>query len=1391
MNINSTLYKWTRYWIAQEGIKVIYDRNDFPIYSTQGYGKFHIKMGIPLSSLEYSRCLILLGEPGTGKSTELMLARGSEGYTAKYNLSHHSTEREVVDAIESLKEFKDWKLSDQKLFLYLDGFDEAMLHVRTINHALTRWLAMNSGEFRINEGLFNVRIACRSSAWPSDVTQSLKEIFGDDHVQEVELAPLSEVEVRTAAEENNLDSTKFVESLKHAGLVKLALEPVTLKFLLQSFATGALAEVGTDKYKLFAQGCLALCSETNKSYLGVKRLTPKERMILASRIALYCMISNKNTIVRGDERINLQETDFTADDFVGDSFRLDDAQQTPRLEDFKEVLDSALFERVGDSQFRFKHKTYAEFLAGWHLNSMVTNVKTLHQLLTSPFDKQVVFPQLREVSGWTIAANPEFFESIAYTEPLYLISTPKEFSSAQREIIAKTLITKAKRYELMDGYDSRKFYAKLSYSGLSKLIGPLIRSRKVNNVVKRIAVNVAGACRLNDLADDLLRILADGLEPTFIRKEVVKAIAELSDEKSMNQLIPYALQSRLSDYDDEIKGSVLSVVYPKLITTSQMLNALTPVKRRSLYGAYRGFQDQVGDTIPDEDLTVVINYLLTREDAIVSGSLGDFENLVNSIVFRSWKMVIEPNVLDSFSQLIVKLLVEYVRFEIPEVDSDRRAVVENIFRNYRDSLKPYQFTMRGSPDNTSLLSLYDWDWLVELFKGEVDPDTKVYLGEIVFYLFTLDDSTHVIEFLELAYPCKPLWKRLSQWLQPIDLESEEANNQKKYRKGSASRSNANNSTEQIDGVEIINTRVTAHLIKIRAGAKDEWWKLILDLRFNHDGTSRSDADYVFDVRKLPGWVLLTDENRLGVIDAANDFLKAHIPDVQWMFTNQFNRQELGGYKALVLLLSIDEELLNDFSVEFWRNWTPVITWCTFNTLNEVPSDQERLLVLCYTKSRDEFIRFVEEYLLHQLRADKDLYDLYKFKSVTDDNLARMLLKLIYSTECSLKNQQCIIEALLKKNVVIAQEFIRRKMLSVFQEDDRTEFSLFCASRVLLNFNALDWPQFWNYLQKNREAGKAVFRAAADKLGYHRSNKLDLITPSQRAQLLVWLFKNFPSLPDDDNGDVHFTTRDNLVEFRSQVLRSLIESGTTEGVQAMKDAQEMYPESSDMKWWLANAKEILHRNAWHAVPVLQLRHVLNDAQKRFVRNSEDLTRTVLESLERFQKKLKGHNPLSPFLWDQRGSGGTNRKKKHYHKDENFLSDLIKMHLEYDLVQRRMIVNREVEIKKAVIKGQGERTDLLIEAFRDVTNDKVNLVIEVKGCWHPELDTSMETQLRNRYLDKYKSNHGLYVIGWYYGPDFAKPKKIVSKASFKKTFELQAAELSNEIVKIQSVVLDCSL
>jgi hypothetical protein len=97
----------------------------------------------------------------------------------------------------------------------------------------------------------------------------------------------------------------------------------------------------------------------------------------------------------------------------------------------------------------------------------------------------------------------------------------------------------------------------------------------------------------------------------------------------------------------------------------------------------------------------------------------------------------------------------------------------------------------------------------------------------------------------------------------------------------------------------------------------------------------------------------------------------------------------------------------------------------------------------------------------------------------------------------------------------------------------------------------------------------------------------------------------------------------------------------------------------------------------------------------------------------------------------------------------------LHLRRDLWNKGIILNREVEIRPRHGAGgnPGERTDIRVDAvgfdssLRRITT--LTVIVEVKGCWHAEVNTAMETQLRDRYLADNHCSHGLYLVGWFSG------------------------------------------
>src|SRR5258708_37673741 len=166
-------------------------------------------------------------------------------------------------------------------------------------------------------------------------------------------------------------------------------------------------------------------------------------------------------------------------------------------------------------------------------------------------------------------------------------------------------------------------------------------------------------------------------------------------------------------------------------------------------------------------------------------------------------------------------------------------------------------------------------------------------------------------------------------------------------------------------------------------------------------------------------------------------------------------------------------------------------------------------------------------------------------------------------------------------------------------------------------------------------------------------------------------------------------------------------------------------------------------------------MVQDKERRLAQNGEQLLAVVMESLVRLQETLHGETPARIFLWNELPAGDESQKR-YRPKDENSLSDYIKLHLERDLKQRGIIVHREVEIRRAQGGKAGERTDLYVEAYvagpGQMKIDTLTVIIEVKGCWHEKVESAMKTQLVDRYLKDTACRHGLYLVGWFNCPQW---------------------------------------
>lgn len=277
--------------------------------------------------------------------------------------------------------------------------------------------------------------------------------------------------------------------------------------------------------------------------------------------------------------------------------------------------------------------------------------------------------------------------------------------------------------------------------------------------------------------------------------------------------------------------------------------------------------------------------------------------------------------------------------------------------------------------------------------------------------------------------------------------------------------------------------------------------------------------------------------------------------------------------------------------------------------------------------------------------------------------------------------------------------------------------------------------------------------------------------------------------------ITYGRKENISEWRDGMMEHLRNRGTFEACRQIERVAAELPELREtLKWTLYQARAEARRQTW-LTP--RPEHVLALASRpgaRLVQNGDQLLEVLVESLERFQEKLHGKTPAVFAPWNEVGGSYTP-------KDEERLSDEVTLHLEQDLVGRGVVVNREVVIRRGVPGRRGQRTDIHVDALvpcaaRD-QYETVSAIVEAKGCWNSDLNTAMQTQLVDRYLEGNRCHHGLYLVGWFnceqWDTEHRRRKRPpaygVEEARSK--FEEQAHQLSRGDLRVKAVILDTAL
>lgn len=1367
MSNNKSSFPWPRYWFPEGNSEyATFVQSGYLTLPSPEYSHYYPAIPSQLSGLTQIPVLILLGEPGYGKSqalTEEHSRLNSEhaddlvifcdlktfGPGDQQSLQHQLLDEKKLKLVEQ----------GQRLWILLDGLDECTLH------SPADWLIREFiNKIDHPEQVF-VRITCRASSWPQLLEKAFTERWSsvtNTPVKIWRLCPLREEDVSIAAQLSQINETEFLSAIAERNVEELAAIPVTLLFMLKLFQQNQLPRQRTD---IFEKGLNLLCEDSPERQKSQKKsqVSADTRFLAAAKMALGYILQGCNGIWHGS-RVDCHQGLFTVKAIVGTE-NYNDIQHTLDELAISETLElTGVFTRLDLHRFQFASRTFAEFLAAWYISKSKVPTSQKLKLLLHP-ESQRLIPDLHETAAWLSALDADFRTWLVNHEPEAALEADfATLAQADLPALVDGLLQLAVE-EQRQSY-SWKRLTKLNYPGIESKLSRLIADGTAPIFSRAVAIRIAAACKPQSLGTELAELALNDREDVDLRKLAMSCIARI-DDNSKTRLIPLAE----SDHDLSLKAIALSVLGPRLMGAEAFFRQISPayLETASSELRYIVYKDSFLGVLDANDLISGLKWITQHapigHDQFISNRLKSrllakaFDNLNTEGVAQALVDAIKA-LRQNYEYLFDGLERNHTQNFFDDT-VNRRIVLAELIKKV-DASDVWKFF--------SLNCFWEEDcsWLFnQLDNTSLESERHVIAVIISHFIRRYENRDAVEEVLrraglDVGNPDPILAKYLAWLIFPMDLTDEETIRVKtQYWEHKDLMAEINQPRQAQSLANPPEFYIKTNLVTCEAGDFNRWANLVASLELDEDGSQV----FGHDPDSLPGWQIADDTLRSRIAEVAINYLeRAEPPDEEILLQN--SRTRVQAACGLAVAIVADTDNLKRLSNENLSRWCLVVVTHFFEH-----ETQQRV----FRKLRSIVPEAFDIAVLKRADQEAKAGNVQILDSCEEIWHPNFLLQLAVSR---LTHSDWPFYCRLR----LAELLIRNKVEGVIEQlidwlTIEQDSSNRCSIVKTLLLNAL--IQTWSILQKlltdETELAQEVILAVADNTWRTTSvySKLDV-------EQLGWLYDRiqglFPPLEDPPTPNGVFTPypRLEVVQFRDGIVGWLVGLATPAAIKELDRICKAYPDSP----WLIRAKADACKNLWRQertqLSFAESIRLLSDPNSTVVRDSQELMVATKEALERFaHEALHGSPPLTVFLW--------NGNKTKVPVSEQKLSDFLKFYLDREWRGRRIIINREVEIRNWRDFGIGERTDILIQAHTP-NGDSACVVIEVKVDNNVKPEDIPE-QLVGKYLDSEAKTCGIYLVGW-----FGKSRCTIEK--LRENADQYAADNSTDKIKVNSLILDLS-
>lgn len=571
---------------------------------------------------------VILGEPGMGKS-ELIREIG------------RLLEIKLISATRLMHHPRPESFVTEGKPLLIDGLDEAI--------AYRDGDAVDLIFAKLEEaGNPDFMLSCRAREWQSRNESKIRQIY-DIKPTVLILEALSREEAQSFLSHHyqKIDAPHVLGHLDANGIADLYSNPLTLGLIGRVAESNA--ELPQTRGALFDSVCSLIWPEhdPDRSDLGLGLLSNEQALSAAGAIAAGMLLAGADAV---SQAVPLQTTE-------GD-IRLADLKSLPGAEAVGEILSSKLFQSIGVGRATLIHRVIAEFLGARWLAQVAKTGRAQRRLLNQMSGSGNVPSSLRGLHAWIAYHSASMANDVIAADPFGVLryGDASRLTAEQAERMLDALNDLAKDDPYFRAQDwARYATAGLMNPALKDKIQKLIASGESNAHLRSLLIQgLHGAQLASELADTLESIVFSASHFYGERSDALAALMPYRDRAWCQSAIMMLLDlctedsARLArELVEEIDCDVNDEVLVTTLLTCMGLTRSAVPKRRPTRAISLFHYRRFGRSLPIARVQSVLD-LIAEFSSIVENSdhrgLSSLAQFISVLIVRSIdERVVDPD----------------------------------------------------------------------------------------------------------------------------------------------------------------------------------------------------------------------------------------------------------------------------------------------------------------------------------------------------------------------------------------------------------------------------------------------------------------------------------------------------------------------------------------------------------------------------------------------------------------------------------------------------------------------------------------------------------------------------------------------------------------------------